>query len=135
MTASSHMQQPASEIQGMFTADQGSGSPADSHVQAQRAVDPHTSLEDYNRSMLEHTHKQMSSFVDLDDPQQGSGISSRSSQSSGDSGNSGSSGTSNNGSIARRANGPPPTSASAQDQALKRTGQLSSPNEAKPSRY
>ena len=130
MTASSHMQQPASEIQGMFTADQGSGSPADSHVQAQRAVDPHTSLEDYNRSMLEHTHKQMSSFVDLDDPQQGSGISSRSSQSSGDSG---SSGASNKGSIARQANGPPPTSASAQDQALKRTGQLSSPNEAKPS--
>ncbi|OQE19489.1 hypothetical protein PENSTE_c015G03395 [Penicillium steckii] len=133
MTASSHMQQPASQIQGMFSPDQGSGSPAvESHVQSQRAVDPHTSLEDYNRSMLEYTHKQMSSFVDLDGPQQGSGVSSRSSQSSGDSG---SSGASNKGSIARQANGPPPTSASAQDQALKRTGQLSSPNEAKPSRY
>lgn len=129
MNSHTQMQQPATEIQGMFTSDHGSGPPAGDHVQSQRAVDPHTSLEDYNRSMLEYTQKQMSSFVDLDDGN-GSGSSSRSSQSSGNSGNSG---ISNNGSLARQANGPPPTSASAQRQAMQRTGQLpvEDPSEAK----
>lgn len=124
-----HMQQPASNVQDMFTEDAGNGPPAESHVQTQRGIDPHTSLEDYNRTMLEYTQKQMSSFVDLDDGH-GSGTSSRSSQSSGNSG------SSNSGMLARQANGPP-TSASAQQQAMQRTGQLpaGSPNEAKPSRY
>ncbi|KAJ5741790.1 hypothetical protein N7533_011199 [Penicillium manginii] len=133
MTANSHMEQPASNIQGMFTADHGAGPPAESHVESQRSIDPHTSLEDYNRTMLEYTQKQMTSFVDLDDGN-GSGTSSRSSQSSGNSGNSR---TSNNGVLSRQANGPPPTSASAQRQAMQRTGQIpaGSPNEAKPSRY
>jgi hypothetical protein len=125
------MEQPASSIEGMFTADHGSGPPAESHVESQRAIDPHTSLEDYNRTMLEYTQKQMSSFVDLEDGNS-SGTSSRSSQSSGNSGNS----RSGNGVLARQANGPPPTSASAQHSAMKRTGQVpASPNEAKPSRY
>lgn len=130
MFANNHMEQPASSIQDMFTADQGSGVPAESHVETQRSVDPQTSLEDYNRTMLQYTQKQMSSFVDLDDGN-GSGSSSRSSQSSG---NSCTSRSSNNG---VQANGPPPTSASAQRQAMQRTVNTSagSPNEAKPSRY
>ncbi|KAJ5995641.1 hypothetical protein N7481_002618 [Penicillium waksmanii] len=135
MNAHSNMEQPASSIEGMFTADHGSGPPAESHVESQRAIDPHTSLEDYNRTMLEYTQKQMSSFVDLDDGNSSSSSSSRSrsSQSSGLSGNSRGSG---NGVLARQANGPPPTSASAQRHAMQRTGQIpTSPNEAKPSRY
>lgn len=115
------MQQPANNIERMFTTDPESGPAAESHVESQRAMDPHSSLEDYNRTMLEHTQRQMSSFVDLDDGQN-SGSSGRSSQSSGNSGNSATS----NGSIGRRVHGPPPTSASAQHQAMKRTGQLPS---------
>ncbi|KAJ5099653.1 hypothetical protein N7532_006654 [Penicillium argentinense] len=135
MTESSRMQQPAENIQGMFTADSGAGPPTGSTVQTQRALDPHSSLEDYNRTLLEYTQRQMSSFVDLDDGgHRGSGASSRSSQSSG---NSGQSGSSNNGTLAHQANGPPPTSASAQHQAFQRIGRNpeGSPNEAKPSRY
>lgn len=86
--------------------DSGAGPPA--NVQTERSLDPRISLEDYNRTMLEYTQRQMSTFVDLDN-HRGKGTSSRSSQSSGNSGNSG---TSSNGVLASQANGPPPTSAS-----------------------
>ncbi|KAJ5723632.1 hypothetical protein N7488_001667 [Penicillium malachiteum] len=86
--------------------DSGAGPPA-SQIHTDRSFDPRTSLEDYNRTMLEYTQRQMSTFVDLDNTRL-DGTSSRSSQSSGNSGNSG---TSSNGVLASKANGPPPTSA------------------------
>lgn len=129
------LQQPAESIDTMFPADSGAGPPASgNHLETQR-LDSQTSLEDYNRTMLEYTQRQMSSFVDLDDGKSGSGsgTSSRSSQSSGNSGSSG------NGEIVRQANGPPPTSAgaaAAARQAAQQSQKLPrSPNEAKPSRY
>lgn len=88
--------------------DTGAGPPG-THIHTERALDPQISLEDYNRTMLEYTQRQMSSFVDLGNVRN-EGTSSRSSQSSG-SGNSGASGNSSNGVLASQANGPPPTSA------------------------
>lgn len=131
MTETQQMQQPSENIDTMFPTDSGAGPPVSTnHVETQR-LDPHTSLDDYNRTMLEYTQRQMSSFVDLDDVNsRRSDSSSRSSQSSGNSGISG---------IARQANGPPPTSAGAaaaarhSAQQPHRAGR--SPNEAKPSRY
>ncbi|KAJ5908555.1 hypothetical protein N7495_001237 [Penicillium taxi] len=76
------------------------------------------SLEDYNRTMLEYTHRQMSSFVDME----GHSNSSRSSQ------NSGNSGSSINGDIPRQANGPPPTSAGAAAEAMARQDAQNSQN-------
>lgn len=120
MTETQQMQQPLANIGTMFPADSGAGPPASTnHVDTQR-LDPHTSLDEYNRTMLEYTQRQISSFVDPDDMNSHSGRSNRSSQSSGNSGTSG---------IVRQANGPPPTSASAAAAAR------GSPNEAKPSRY
>lgn len=86
--------------------DSGAGPPG-THIHNERSLDPQISLEDYNRTMLEYTQRQMSSFVDLGHVHK-EGTSSRSSQSSGNSGNSG---TSSNGVLASQANGPPPTSA------------------------
>ncbi|KAJ5573766.1 uncharacterized protein N7459_008193 [Penicillium hispanicum] len=134
MTESSQMQ-PTS--QPMFSTDLGAGPPSSaSHVETARSLDPHNSLEDYNRTMLEYTQRQMSSFVDLDD-NTGRGSSSRSSQSSGDSGHSG---ASSNGVLARQANGAPPTSAGAAAEARHGAQQAKfkparSPNETKPSGY
>lgn len=89
--------------------DAGAGPPTNL-VDANQPIDPRTSLEDYNRTMLNYTQRQMSTFVDLDGPgnSRGNGTSSRSSQSSGNSGNSD---NSSNGVLASQANGPPPTSA------------------------
>lgn len=109
----SEMQQPTETIPMFPKDDAGAGSPSSGqNVHALRSMDPLNSLDDYNRTMLEYTHRQMSSFVDVDDSNGASlsGISSRSSQSSG---NIGRSGSSNNGVLARQANGPPPTSAGA----------------------
>lgn len=132
MTETQQMQQPSENIDSMFPTDSGAGPPASTnHVETQR-LDPHTSLDDYNRTMLEYTQRQMSSFVDLDDVNSHSGSSSRSSQSSGNSGTSG---------ITRQANGPSPTSAGAAAAATARHNAQQpqraarSPNEAKPSRY
>lgn len=128
------MQQPAESIDTMFPPDSGAGPPvSENHVETQ-LPDSQTSLDDYNRTMLEYTQRQMSSFVDLDDAKSGSGsgTSSRSSQSSGTSGSSGS------GDLARQANGPPPASAgaAAARQAARKPQKLPrSPNEAKPSLY
>ncbi|GLI74996.1 hypothetical protein PoHVEF18_003246 [Penicillium ochrochloron] len=140
MTESHQMQQPSDNIHNMFSHESGGNGPSHgNHVETQRSTEPRISLEDYNRTMLEYTQRQMSSFVDLDDNNSGNSGSSRSSQSSG---NSGRSGTSSNGVLARQANGPPPTSASAAAAATRHAahqhhGQkpMRSPNEAKPSRY
>jgi hypothetical protein len=140
MTESQQMQQPSDNIHNMFPHESGRiGPPHGNHVETQRSTDPRTSLDDYNRTMLEYTQRQMSSFVDLDDSNSPGSGSSRSSQSSG---NSGRSGTSSNGVLACQANGPPPTSASAAAAATRHgahqyAGQkpIRSPNEAKPSRY
>jgi hypothetical protein len=134
------MQQPSDNIHNMFPHESGENGPLHgNHVETQRSTDPRISLEDYNRTMLEYTQCQMSSFVDLDDSNTRSGASNRSSQSSGSSGRSG---ASSNGILARQANGPPPTSAGAAAAATHHGahhyhGQkpMQSPNEAKPSRY
>ncbi|KAJ5906659.1 uncharacterized protein N7473_003575 [Penicillium subrubescens] len=111
MTEGHQMQQPSDNIHNMFAHESGETGPSHgNHVETQRSTDPRNSLEDYNRTMLEYTQRQMSSFVDIDDNNSGNSGSSRSSQSSG---NSGRSGTSSNGVLARQANGAPPTSASA----------------------
>ncbi|KAJ5672787.1 hypothetical protein N7507_001914 [Penicillium longicatenatum] len=99
MTEGSQMMQPE------FYKDSGAGPPI--HFPETQSMDPRNSLEDYNRTMLHYTQRQMSTFVDLDGPgnSRGNGTSSRSSQSSGNSDNS------SNGVLASQANGPPPTSA------------------------
>ncbi|KAJ5176849.1 uncharacterized protein N7482_002726 [Penicillium canariense] len=125
------------QMEAMFPHSGAAGRSEGNHVETERSMDPRTSLEDYNRTMLHYTQRQMSSFVDLDDGS-GSGASSRDSQSSGNSSHSGSSST---GVLANLANGPPPTSASAAAATRHRVqqgqgqGPMRSPNEAKPSRY
>ena len=135
MTANSKMQHSS---QPMFPTDTGAGPPqTGNHVETARSLDPRHSLGDYNRTMLEYTQRQMTSFVDLEDNNGGGGASSRSSQSSG---NSGRSDASINGVLVGQANGPPPTSASSAAQAQHEAQRTRfkgahSPNEAKPSRY
>ncbi|KAF3395875.1 hypothetical protein F1880_007020 [Penicillium rolfsii] len=110
MSEGHQMQQPSENIQNMFAHESGGSGPSHgNHVETQRYSDPRNTVEDYNRTMLEYTQRQMSSFVDLDDNSSRGG-SGRSSQSSG---NSGHGGASSNGVLARQANGTPPTSASA----------------------
>jgi hypothetical protein len=109
MTHAAQIQQPTQTIQSMFPADSGNvdNMASETHIGSYQSLDPaHASLEDYNRSMLQYTQRQMSSFVDVDDSHRGRGSSSRSSQSSGQSGcSSASSGTN----MARQANGPSAT--------------------------
>ncbi|KAJ5134502.1 hypothetical protein N7448_000478 [Penicillium atrosanguineum] len=130
--------QPTETVQSMFAQNSGAGPPAsNSNVETQRSMDPHVSLEDYNRTMLEYTQRQMSSFVDLDDSR-GSGSSGRSGRSSGSSHHSGDSGTSNG--VITSQSSAPPTSAGAA--AVKRCNlqqghqqSALSPNEANSPRY
>ncbi|KAJ5381417.1 uncharacterized protein N7496_003845 [Penicillium cataractarum] len=133
------MHQHSDNIRSMFPHESGGTGPSHgNHVETQRSTDPRITLEDYNRTMLEYTQRQMSSFVDLDDSNSHSGSSSRSSQSSG---NSDRSGTSSNGVLAHQANGAPPTSAGAaaatRHAAHQQPSQkpMRSPNDAKTSRY
>ncbi|KAK9855557.1 hypothetical protein MYU51_002091 [Penicillium brevicompactum] len=107
MTQAAQMQQPTESVQSMFPNDAGgvNNTASETHVDSYRSLDPaRASLEDYNRSMLQYTQRQMSTFVDVDDSHSGSGTSSRSSQSSGQSGRS-NEGTGSG--LARSANGPP----------------------------
>jgi hypothetical protein len=107
MTQAAQMQQPTENVESMFSSNSGGVDipTSETHVETYRSLDPaHASLEDYNRSMLQYTQRQMSSFVDVDDSHRGSGSSSRSSQSSGQSGRSSASTGSG---MARNANGPP----------------------------
>ncbi|KAJ5795201.1 hypothetical protein N7457_001800 [Penicillium paradoxum] len=107
MTHAAQMHQPAENMQSMFPADSGGidNMASETHVDSYRSLDPaRASLEDYNRSMLQYTQRQMSSFVDTDDSHRGNGSSSRSSQSSGQSGRSSASSGSNSSS---QSHGPP----------------------------
>ncbi|KAJ5191573.1 uncharacterized protein N7498_010558 [Penicillium cinerascens] len=130
----------SNSIQNMFPRDAGAGPPApDNHVETQRSIDPRVSLEDYNRTMLEYTQQQMSSFVDLDD-ERGSGTSGRGSESSGSSGNSGHSDDPAKGVMTSQPSGLPPTSAgaaAAKRRHLHNGGQTSAltASEANSSRY
>jgi hypothetical protein len=118
----------------MFPQDGGAElSPTNNNVETSRSVNPRNSLDDYNRTMLEYTQRQMSSFFDHDEGSGSSGSSSRSSH-SGNSGassrsslSSGNGGAFNNG-VARQANGPPPTSASAARHATEKAKLKSSQN-------
>ncbi|CAG8373151.1 unnamed protein product [Penicillium salamii] len=107
MTQAAQMQYPTESVKSMFPTDSGGvNNPAsETLVDSYRSLDPaRASLEDYNRSMLQYTQRQMSTFVDVDDSHRGSGTSSRSSQSSGQSGRSN---DATGSSMARNANGPP----------------------------
>ncbi|CAG7980305.1 unnamed protein product [Penicillium salamii] len=98
-------QYPTESVKSMFPTDSGGvNNPAsETLVDSYQSLDPaRASLEDYNRSMLQYTQRQMSTFVDVDDSHRGSGTSSRSSQSSGQSGRS-----NDATGMARNANGPP----------------------------
>ncbi|EKV10900.1 hypothetical protein PDIG_53880 [Penicillium digitatum PHI26] len=80
--------QPTENLNSMFPDAGGVENMAnETLVDSYRSLDPsRASLEDYNRSMLQYTQRQMSSFVDADDPRrqsQSSGKSGRSSASSG----------------------------------------------------
>ncbi|KAJ5620826.1 hypothetical protein N7510_004810 [Penicillium lagena] len=115
MTEGTQMSNPSESNLNMFPSDsRGEPASTQSHVETSRSLDPRNSLEDYNRTMLDYTQRQISSFVDRDDGNNSSGSSSRSSGSSVHSGHS------NSGSLARQANGPPPTSASAARHATER---------------
>ena len=97
------MQHPET-VQPIVHPDGGGTTPSsDSHLQMNRTVNPHMSVEDYSRVMLEYTHNRMASFADLD-ADNGSPVS-RSSRSSAGSGKSDDSA----GDMLRR--GPAPTSA------------------------
>ncbi|PYH96115.1 hypothetical protein BO71DRAFT_321503 [Aspergillus ellipticus CBS 707.79] len=83
------------------TGGEGCRPPGEHSVHMDRSVDPHSSVEDYSRVMLEYTQRRMAGFADLDDGK--GGRPSRSSRSSQTSGNSG---TSTSGFMARQAAGP-----------------------------
>lgn len=87
----------------MFPTDSaGSVGPGD-HVQKpqpSRPLNPRSSIEDYNRVMLEYTRRRMSTFVDISGPRHNS-PGSANSDSSGKAG----SGTSSTGMLARQAQG------------------------------
>ncbi|KKK11987.1 hypothetical protein ARAM_000833 [Aspergillus rambellii] len=70
------------------------------HVQTDHSLDPHTSIEDYSRIMLEYTQRRMVDFADVDDDK--GYATSRSSRSSNTSGKSG---VSTSGLLARQAQG------------------------------
>ncbi|KAI9041730.1 uncharacterized protein KD926_006454 [Aspergillus affinis] len=98
---SEFMEQQNQASQGMFPTDGGGYHPAgELHVNTARALDPHTSIEDYSRVMLQYTQNRMSGFARLDDDKRLPA--SRSSRSS-DTGNE--SGDSASGMLARQANG------------------------------
>ncbi|KAJ5836977.1 hypothetical protein N7447_003003 [Penicillium robsamsonii] len=80
MTQPVQMQQQTEDMDSMFPV---SGSvdnmTSETHVGSYQSLDPsRSSLEDYNRSMLQYTQRQMSSFVDMDDSRRGSQSSSKS---------------------------------------------------------
>ncbi|CRG87367.1 hypothetical protein PISL3812_04384 [Talaromyces islandicus] len=66
------------------------------------SVNPHASIDDYNRVMLQYTQRQMAAFTNSAPGNR------RSSGNSGSSGSSGQSNTSSIANMARTSNGPPP---------------------------
>ncbi|KAE8355762.1 hypothetical protein BDV28DRAFT_128324 [Aspergillus coremiiformis] len=58
--------QQSKNVQPMVPPDGGgAGPPDESHLQMNRTANPHTSVEDYSRVMLQYTHNRMASFADL----------------------------------------------------------------------
>ncbi|EAW14779.1 uncharacterized protein ACLA_001900 [Aspergillus clavatus NRRL 1] len=100
------MQQPKNIGPTFPTDGGGCRPPGEPQVESQRSMDPNTSIEDYNRVMLEYTQRRMSTFLDMED--ESASPASRSSRSSD---TSGSSGISVSGMLARQAAAP--TSAAA----------------------
>lgn len=98
---SEFMDQSTKGTQPMFPRESESYRPAgEPQVNTARALDPHTSIEDYSRVMLQYTQNRMSGFARLDDEK--ASPASRSSRSS-DTGNE--SGDSASGVLARQADG------------------------------
>jgi hypothetical protein len=97
-------QMQRTENMNMYNSGGIHNSSNETMIDSYQPLDPASdSLSDYNRSMLQYTQRQMSTFVDTDDSHRSKGSSSRSSQSSGQSGRSSASG------LTRQANGPPAT--------------------------
>lgn len=95
------MEQQTQAPQGMFPADGGGyHTPGEPHVDTTRSLDPHTSIEDYSRVMLQYTQNRMSGFAGLDDDK-----GSPASRSSGSSDTGNESGDSTSGMLARQMDG------------------------------
>ncbi|KAJ5469973.1 hypothetical protein N7530_007330 [Penicillium desertorum] len=90
MTHSAQMEQATVDIHSMFPDSGGMENMArETLVESYRSLDPARALlEDYNRSMLLYTQRQMSSFVDTDDTRRNSQSSGQSGRSSGSRGSS-----------------------------------------------
>ncbi|PLB51917.1 hypothetical protein P170DRAFT_471843 [Aspergillus steynii IBT 23096] len=96
---SEFMDQSTKGTQPMFpTGSEDYRPSAEPHINTSRALDPHTSIEDYSRVMLQYTQNRMSGFARLDDDKGSSG-----SRSGSDTGNE--SGDSASGVLARQADG------------------------------
>ncbi|OQE35438.1 hypothetical protein PENCOP_c013G02295 [Penicillium coprophilum] len=95
MTQAVQMQHASDNINSMFSnSGRVDNMASETHIEPYQSLDPsRASLEDYNRSMLQYTQRQMSSFVDTDGSRRGSQCS----------GQSGSSMTS--GGVSRQGNG------------------------------
>ncbi|CAI7678130.1 unnamed protein product [Penicillium discolor] len=83
MSHPAQIQQATENIPTMFPgSDSVDTMPNETLVDSYRSLDPsRASLEDYNRSMLQYTQRQMSSFVDTDDSRRDSQSSSKSGRS------------------------------------------------------
>jgi len=133
MTEGDRIQHPSESNLNMFPSDNRCElSTTNHHVETSRSLDPRNSLEDYNRTMLEYTQRQVSSFVDQDDKSRSSGSSGSSGRSSHSSVHSG---NSNTGVLAQQANGSPPTSASASRHATERARRKAAQKTAKSPGY
>ncbi|KAI9933253.1 hypothetical protein ASPWEDRAFT_43022 [Aspergillus wentii DTO 134E9] len=101
--------QQSGNIQMFPTDGGGCRPPGNNAVDNSRPLDPRTSLEDYNRVMLEYTQRRMSTFMEMEE-----GSASPVSRSSRGSNTSGNSGASASGVLARQAAAPtsagPPSS-------------------------
>ncbi|KAJ5365844.1 hypothetical protein N7517_008730 [Penicillium concentricum] len=80
MTHAVPMQQATENIDAMFpNSGNVDNMTSETHIEPYQSLDPsRASLEDYNRSMLQYTQRQMSSFVDMDESRRGSQSSSKS---------------------------------------------------------
>ncbi|CRL29429.1 unnamed protein product [Penicillium camemberti] len=88
MSHPAQIQQATENIHTMFPgSDNVDTMSNETLVDSYRSLDPsRASLEDYNRSMLQYTQRQMSSFVDTDDSRRDSQSSGKSGRSIGSSG-------------------------------------------------
>ncbi|KAJ5165509.1 uncharacterized protein N7500_007339 [Penicillium coprophilum] len=74
MTQAVQMQHASDNINSMFSnSGRVDNMASETHIEPYQSLDPsRASLEDYNRSMLQYTQRQMSSFVDTDGSRRGS---------------------------------------------------------------